>query len=65
MKSIPVFGKKKKMLEPIKGMVPSPTDEIKGCAFADRCPKKMEKCEKEEPPFKSVEENHQTACWLY
>ena len=64
--SIPVLGKKgQKVLVPIKGMVPSPTDDIKGCAFADRCPKVMDICREEEPVLKEVNPGHETACWLY
>jgi oligopeptide/dipeptide ABC transporter ATP-binding protein len=64
--SIPVLGKKgQKVLVPIKGMVPSPTEDIKGCAFADRCPKVMDICREEEPILKEVKPGHETACWLY
>ena len=64
--SIPVLGKKgQKVLVPIKGMVPSATEDIKGCAFADRCPRVMDICREEEPVLKEVEPGHETACWLY
>ena len=40
LNSVPVLGRKgKKILEPIKGMVPTPTSEIKGCAFAHAAPR--------------------------
>jgi oligopeptide/dipeptide ABC transporter ATP-binding protein len=64
--SIPVLGKKgQKVLVPIKGMVPSATEDIKGCAFADRCPKVMDICREQEPVLKEVNPGHETACWLY
>ena len=45
LNSVPVLGKKAgKMLVPIKGMVPSPTATIRGCAFAARCPHVMPVC---------------------
>ena len=53
------------MLVPIKGMVPSPTDEIHGCAFADRCPQAMEICWERSPEFKEHEPGHSAACWLH
>ncbi len=66
LNSIPVFGRKgEKVLVPIEGMVPTPTEEIQGCAFAPRCPRSMRICGEEEPPLKEVKPGHQTACWLY
>lgn len=65
IQSIPVLGQRKEILIPIKGIVPNATDEIKGCAFADRCPHVMEKCRQHLPTTKTVEGEHQVACWLY
>ena len=64
LKSVPVLGQKKKLLVPIEGMVPSPTEDIQGCAFASRCPHVMEIC-KEQPPLKESAPGHQVACWLH
>lgn len=64
LKSVPVLGQKKKTLIPIEGMVPSPTEDIQGCAFAARCPHVMEIC-KEQPPLKESAPGHQVACWLH
>jgi oligopeptide/dipeptide ABC transporter ATP-binding protein len=64
--SVPVLGRKgKNILEPIKGMVPMPTDEIRGCAFAPRCPRAMKICTEQQPSFDEVEPGHMAACWLY
>jgi oligopeptide/dipeptide ABC transporter ATP-binding protein len=64
--SVPVLGKKgKKVLVPIKGIVPSPTEDIQGCAFADRCPKVMDVCREKEPALREVKPGHEAACWLY
>ena len=66
LNSVPVLGKKvKQALVPIKGMVPSPTENIQGCAFASRCPQVMERCLTEYPPLKEAQPNHQVACWLH
>ncbi|MDE0180547.1 MAG: ABC transporter ATP-binding protein [Caldilineaceae bacterium] len=66
LNSVPVLGRKEdKMLVPIRGMVPSPSDEIRGCAFADRCPQVMEICWEQSPEFKEHEPGHSVACWLH
>lgn len=66
LNSIPVLGQKdRKNLVPIEGMVPSPSEDIKGCAFADRCPRVMDVCRQEIPPFRAHEPGHSVACWLY
>jgi len=64
LNSVPILGRKAKHLVPIKGMVPSPSEIIKGCAFASRCPHAMKKCE-ELPPLKEVAPGHLAACWLH
>jgi oligopeptide transport system ATP-binding protein len=66
LKSVPVFGRKgEKVLVPIKGMVPTPSDEIVGCSFAPRCPRAMEVCRTESPIYQEVEPSHWASCWLY
>jgi oligopeptide transport system ATP-binding protein len=65
LNSVPVLGKKKGQLVPIKGMVPTPSDKIVGCAFADRCPFVKTVCRQEEPPLREVKPGHKAACWLY
>ena len=65
LNSVPVFGRKgEKVLVPIKGMVPTPTEVIPGCAFAPRCPCARKVCEEEEPILQEVEPGHQVACWV-
>jgi len=66
LKSVPVFGKKSgQELVPIVGMVPSPMSEIRGCAFAPRCPRVIPLCLEQQPVLREVVSGHQTACWLY
>lgn len=66
LNSIPVLGRKeRKMLVPIKGMVPSPTEDIRGCAFAARCPQALKICWQETPLLKEGGPDHQVACWLH
>jgi oligopeptide/dipeptide ABC transporter ATP-binding protein len=47
----------------ITGQPPSLLDPPKGCRFADRCPRRFEKCS-EEPPTANVD-GIQVKCWLY
>jgi oligopeptide/dipeptide ABC transporter ATP-binding protein len=66
LNSVPVFGRKgKKVLVPIKGMVPTPTEVIPGCAFEPRCPRALKICREESPVLKEVQSGHQVACWLF
>jgi oligopeptide/dipeptide ABC transporter ATP-binding protein len=65
LNSVPVFGRKgKKVLVPIEGIVPTPTEEIPGCAFAPRCSRPEGVCPEQEPLLQEVEPGHQVACWL-
>jgi len=66
LNSIPVLGQKStKALVPIEGMVPNPTEEIQGCAFASRCPHVMDICHTNMPPLKQGDSSHEVACWLH
>lgn len=66
LNSVPVLGRKgKKVLVPIKGMVPTPTDVIPGCPFEPRCPRAMKICRERGPVLREVEPGHQVSCWLY
>jgi len=47
----------------ITGQPPSLLDPPKGCRFADRCPRRFEKCS-EEPPVLNID-GIQIKCWLY
>jgi peptide/nickel transport system ATP-binding protein/oligopeptide transport system ATP-binding protein len=65
LQSVPVLGRKIDKLVPIQGMVPSPSEAIKGCAFADRCPHVMKVCLEERPELREKETDHTVACWLH
>jgi oligopeptide/dipeptide ABC transporter ATP-binding protein len=49
----------------ISGEIPSPVDVPRGCRFASRCPKVMERCRTEAPRLIATDANHQVACHLY
>ncbi len=66
LNSVPVLGRKgKKVLVPIRGMVPTPSDKIVGCAFEPRCPRAMQICREKEPVLKEIAPDHTASCWLY
>lgn len=66
LSSVPVLGKKGgKKLIPIKGMVPSPMESIRGCPFAPRCPYVMKICRQEYPVLQEIQPGHSVACWLH
>ena len=66
LNSVPVFGRKgEKILVPIEGMVPTPTEIIPGCAFAPRCSRAKKSCYEEEPVLLEVEAGHQVACLFH
>jgi len=47
------------------GDVPSPIHPPSGCRFHPRCPRKMDICPQEEPPFEDLGDDHWVACHLY
>jgi oligopeptide/dipeptide ABC transporter ATP-binding protein len=57
-------GLKKKRLDAIPGMVPSPLRLPSGCRFRDRCPRAQEVCAQAEPPLEEKEPGHTAACYF-
>lgn len=63
LQALPSKDKKERLLN-IPGMVPSLLDLPKGCRFAPRCSKAMERCSNEHPDLYSVGAGHQARCFL-
>jgi len=63
--SIPILGQKKKRLDVIPGIVPDLIDLPDGCAFASRCSRKIDLCEREMPELIVQKKGHEVRCWLY
>jgi oligopeptide/dipeptide ABC transporter ATP-binding protein len=63
LNSLPGVGAlKKKRLDAIGGVVPSPLNLPSGCRFRDRCPRAAELCADQEPPLQDKEPGHPAAC---
>lgn len=60
--SIPKFNENVRRLNPIKGLMPDPSNLPDGCSFAPRCPKKTENCTKGNIPVTEVEPGHFVKC---
>ncbi len=61
--AIPKLHEESDRLEPIKGMMPDPSDLPEGCAFYERCPNAVDECKTKKPELKLVEEDHAVACF--
>lgn len=53
---------RKKDEEILEGEIPSPTEDIKGCAFAERCPYAVSKCFEIRPEMEEISDGHYVAC---
>lgn len=62
--SVPEVGVKRGVERSIVGEQPIRTDEMIGCPFASRCPKRIDECSTKTPQFKEVEPGHRCACLL-
>jgi len=49
----------------LQGDVPSPVNPPQGCRFHPRCFRRLDPCDKEEPPLVEAEPGHWVACHLY
>jgi oligopeptide/dipeptide ABC transporter ATP-binding protein len=62
--SIPRPGEgARRSLRTIEGMVPNLLQPIVGCRFAERCPMRVDRCTREEPPLDEVAPGRFSRCW--
>ena len=65
LNSVPgIRGEKKKRLDAIPGVVPSPLELPGGCRFRDRCPKAGGICAGAEPELVEKRKGHWAACYM-
>jgi peptide/nickel transport system ATP-binding protein len=67
LKSIPgLKGRPKSKLDSIRGSIPSPFVDIRGCSFFDRCPQRIPGiCDINGPKPAKVATDHDVFCFLY
>jgi len=63
MASMPAMNSELKRLTEIPGMVPSPHELGRGCAFAARCQYAQQRCLEESPPLTNQGQDHAVACF--
>ena len=63
--SIPSLDEEVVRLQPIKGIMPDPTDLPSGCRFHPRCPKAVPICAQRSPSMVEVEPGHNVDCMIY
>jgi oligopeptide/dipeptide ABC transporter ATP-binding protein len=55
---------RKSKLDPIEGQPPDMWNLPPGCSFAPRCQFAVEKCAREIPPLREIQNGHLSACWV-
>jgi peptide/nickel transport system ATP-binding protein len=65
VESIPEVGGKRKRIEGLPGVVPSPLEWPGGCAFHPRCSRVMNICREKRPVLREVTQGRMVACHLY
>lgn len=65
MKSIPRHDTEVDELEPIRGVVPSPSQLPKGCKFAPRCPFATKLCHEKAPELLREANDREVRCWIH
>jgi peptide/nickel transport system ATP-binding protein len=63
LQSVPRIDTDAGRLTEIAGAVPPPWSMAGGCAFAPRCPRADDRCQRERPPLREMSDGHQAACW--
>ncbi len=59
----PIAPTAERRLPTIEGLVPDLRSLPPGCRFADRCPMRVEKCAREEPPLEEAAPGRLARCW--
>lgn len=62
--SVPNIDDPDFVLEPIKGTLPSLSEQIDGCRFHPRCPFATDHCKQYSPIETKISDSHSVRCWL-
>ncbi len=65
LNSVPNISLTEDHLQIMGGDPPDLINPPPGCKFHPRCPRAIDRCQFEEPPFKEVRPGRWSACWLY
>jgi len=65
LSSVPNIRLDDQALRTMEGAPPDLIHPPSGCRFHPRCPEAMERCKREEPPFRHVADGRAVACWLH
>ena len=65
LRAFPNIHGKREFVSGIPGYPPSLTNPPPGCRFYERCPARMQICEKEGPQLRAIADGHSVACLLY
>ncbi|RNB81205.1 ABC transporter ATP-binding protein [Brevibacillus fluminis] len=63
LEAIPRIKDKRDRLPVIGGRVSSPAEPIRGCRFANRCPRVSDLCQAEVPTLATASDEHEIACF--
>ena len=63
--SIPTTSQTSEELYSIPGSVPGIDKFDTACRFAPRCQYRTERCDRDVPRMKAIEEDHEIACWVF
>ncbi|MFO1046647.1 MAG: ABC transporter ATP-binding protein [Geminicoccaceae bacterium] len=61
--AMPRLGRPRGPLSTIPGAVPPPGRRPAGCAFRERCDRRLPRCAAEQPPLAPLAAGHAAACW--
>jgi peptide/nickel transport system ATP-binding protein len=63
--SVPNIRLEDEALHTMEGAPPDLIHPPSGCRFHPRCPRVMDRCREQEPPFQTAGVGRQAMCWLY
>jgi peptide/nickel transport system ATP-binding protein len=63
--SIPSLDDELDRLNPIKGLMPDPTDLPPGCRFHPRCPMAKDICSQQTPEITTIQDGHRVNCFIH